>query len=119
MSIIWVDRNPLWCIARNLWLSAVHIAGKLNIEADEKSRKFSDKHEWMLNNQCFNEIITCFPEVNIDMFASRLNNKLDVYCSWQPDPGCSYVDAFSVDWSYHEFMLFPHNLALFQNACQR
>ncbi|XP_031555133.1 uncharacterized protein LOC116292034 [Actinia tenebrosa] len=66
-----------WCIARNLWVSAVHIAGKLNIEADEKSRKFNDKHEWRINEQCFNEIIELFPTVNIDMFASRLNNMLD------------------------------------------
>ena len=96
-----------WCIARNLWISAVHIAGKLNIEADEKSRKFSDKHEWMINDRLFNEIITSFPALNIDMFASRLNNKLDVYCSWQPDPGSTYVDAFSVNWSSHEFYAFP------------
>ena len=40
-----------------------------------------------------------YPELNIDPFASRLNNQLDVYCSSKPDPGCTYVDAFSIDWS--------------------
>ena len=96
-----------WCIERNLWVSAVHIAGKLNTFADEKSRHFSDKHEWKLNKNCFNEIISHFPELNIDMFASRLNNQLPVYCSWQADPESIHVDAFSVDWSKYKFYAFP------------
>ena len=28
-----------WCIARNLWISAGHIAGKSNVEADQASRQ--------------------------------------------------------------------------------
>ena len=55
----------------------------------------------------FDIIISCFPELDIDMFASRLNNKLDRYCAWHPDPGCTYVDAFTVDWSNHNFYAFP------------
>ena len=39
-----------WCITRHISLSAVHIAGRLNTGADEKSRVFSDNHEWMLNS---------------------------------------------------------------------
>lgn len=60
-----------WCIERNIWVSAVHIAGKLNVDADLKSRSFSDKHEWMLNKHLFTEIITEFPQLNIDLFASN------------------------------------------------
>lgn len=33
-----------WCIQKNIWLSAVHIPGKLNTSADNRSRNFSDKH---------------------------------------------------------------------------
>ena len=46
-----------WCIARDIWLSAFHIAGKFNTEADEKSRRFPNKHEWILSKQCFK--LTC------------------------------------------------------------
>ena len=46
-------------------------------------------------------------ELNIDLFASRLNNQLDAYCSWKPDPGCTYVDAFSINWSNFNFFAFP------------
>jgi len=34
-----------------------------------------------------------------DLFANRLNNQLEVYCSWLPDPYAKCVDAFSVKWS--------------------
>ena len=61
-----------WCIERDIWVSAVHIAGKLNTSADNKSRKFSDKHEWSLSKAYFLEIFSTFPEPNIDLFASGL-----------------------------------------------
>ena len=65
-----------WCIHRNIWVSAVHTAGKLYVDADFKSRSFSDKHEWMLNRNVFTEILTEFPELNMDLFASRLPHNL-------------------------------------------
>ena len=88
-------------------MSAVHIAGKLNTSADNKSHNFSDKHEWSLSKAYFLEIFSTFPELNIDLFARRLNNQLDTYCSWKPDPGCTYVDAFSINWSNFNFFAFP------------
>ena len=96
-----------WCIERDIWVSAVHIAGKLNTSADNKSLNFSDKHEWSLSRVYFLEIFSTFPELNIDLFASRLNNQLDTYCSWKPDPGCTHVDAFSINWSNFNFFAFP------------
>ena len=98
-----------WCITRNVWLSAVHIAGILNTGADEKSREFSDRHEWKLNELEFGKIVSRHPNRNIDMFASRLNNKLSTrtYCAWKADPGSTYTDAFSVDWNNHNFYAFP------------
>ena len=43
----------------------------------------------------------------VDLFASRLNAKLDTYFSWKPDPGATAVDAFTEDWSEHNFYAFP------------
>lgn len=96
-----------WCINKNIWVSAVHIAGKLDTSADNKFRNFSDKHEWSLSKEYFPEILSVYLELNIDLFASRLNNQLDVYYSWKPDPECTYVDAFSIDWSNFNFFAFP------------
>jgi len=96
-----------WCIQHHIWVSAVHIAGKLNIGADNRSRHFSDKNEWMLNRNVFRDILSIYPELNIDLFATRLNNQLKMYCSWKPDPGCAYVDALSINWTNFKFYAFP------------
>ena len=42
-----------WSISREIWVSAVHIPGISNIDADEQSRNFNDKHEWALNTGAF------------------------------------------------------------------
>jgi len=33
----------------------------------------------------------------IDLFASTLNAKLEVYCAWKPDPEAKFIDAFMLD----------------------
>jgi len=96
-----------WAITRELWVSAVHIPGISNVDADEQSRHFHDKHEWCLNTVIFRDITAEYSDLNIDLFATRLNNKFDTYCSWKPDPGCSFVDAFSVCWNTYNFYAFP------------
>ena len=39
----------LWCKERKIWVSATHIPGKDNKEADELSRKINENIEWKLN----------------------------------------------------------------------
>ena len=60
-----------------------------------------------LNKSQFQGIAKAFPELNIDLFASRLDIQLPVYCSWKPDPGCAYVDAFTINWNSLNFFAFP------------
>ncbi|CAG2256276.1 unnamed protein product [Mytilus edulis] len=44
--------RSLWllCIENGIWLSCTHIPGKLNTEADKKSRIFNDQTEWKLRD---------------------------------------------------------------------
>ena len=46
----------------------------------------------------FQELCQLYGTPEKDLFASRLNAKLSVYCSFQADPSSTYVDAFSIDW---------------------
>ena len=96
-----------WCILRNIWISAVHIAGKTNVEADKRSRTMHDQHEWMLDKQQFQLIQNKYPMLEIDLFASRLNAQLPTYVAWQPDPGCVAVNAFTLPWDFKMFYAFP------------
>ena len=47
--------KDIWtfCIDRNIWLTAAHLPGHLNVLADERSRIFDDKTEWKLNASVF------------------------------------------------------------------
>jgi hypothetical protein len=45
-----------WCIERNIHLSAAHVAGKENVEADELSRKHNDDLEWSIKESVFAKI---------------------------------------------------------------
>lgn len=97
-----------WGIAHNVWLSAAHVPGVLNVKADEESRKQEIFTEWMLDPEVF--WATCheldfFP--SIDLFASRINTQLDNFVSYRPDPLCSAVDAFSIPWGELLFYAFP------------
>ena len=37
-----------WCVNNNTWLTATHIAGVENTEADKESRLFNARTEWTL-----------------------------------------------------------------------
>ena len=101
-----------WCKSRDIWLRGSHIQGVKNHWADERSRVFQENTEWSLNWDKFNAICEQFGTPEIDLFASRLNKKLDTYCSWEPDPDSIHVDAFTLDWGKFEncYAFPPFNL---------
>ena len=72
----------------NIWVSAVHVPGTENIEADRQSRIFYEHTEWSLEDTTFNQICKKFFTPSIDLFASRVNHKVDSYVSLHPDPRC-------------------------------
>ena len=96
----------LWCIDKGIHLSAAHLPGKMNQEADKLSRVFNDDLEWSLNCETFKEIMAWYPEISVDLFASRLNNKLKNYVSLRPDPHALAVDAFSIMWTGKLYYIF-------------
>ena len=98
----------LWCISRNIFLSITFLPGILNSEADEKSRIFNDRTEWMLNQKIFDKLTNMAGTPDIDLFASRLNYKLKPFVSWGRDPESFAVNAFLLNWSNWNFIYaFP------------
>ena len=98
-----------WCLEKNIHLSAAHVPGIDNCEADEESRsvKFNDDTEWSLQPDIFTDIRQVFPEITVDLFASRLNNKVTKYASRRPDPNAFAIDAFSLTWYNEFYYIFP------------
>ena len=97
----------LWCMHKNIWLSVAFIKGKENVEADQLSRVFDERTEWMLNREVFQEIVLLWGRPEIDLFASRINAQVAKFISWLPDPEAHGVDAFSMKWGCEMFYAFP------------
>ncbi|XP_078608493.1 uncharacterized protein LOC144880269 [Branchiostoma floridae x Branchiostoma japonicum] len=104
----------LWsfCVERGLLLSAVHVAGLDNVRADFKSRNFNRLTEWSVSPSVYEIILQICPALRnpraVDLFASRLNRKLRLYVSWEPDPEAVGTDAFTLDWNQWEALYaFP------------
>ena len=96
-----------WCVNNNSWLTATHLAGVENTEADKESRLFNDRTEWTLKGEIFARITTHWGTPEIDLFATRLNTQLPKFVSWKPDPVSCFVDAFTISWSSLYFYAFP------------
>lgn len=97
----------IWCKDNLIWLSATHIPGKCNTEADMQSRQFNDRTEWKLNDVVFHRLKETLLNPEIDLFASRLNFQVKPFMSWGHDPEAYAVDAFEHNWSKWLIYAFP------------
>ena len=96
-----------WCIDSNIWLSACHIPGSQNTDADKQSRVFNVSTEWSLCTQVFEDIQKLWGKFDVDLFASSLNFKIPSYVSWRPDPNAMFVNALYMNWHNYSFYSFP------------
>ena len=97
-----------WAQENENWLSATHIPGIQNTEADLESRKNEVHTEWKLRENIFSNICSQLnTSSKIDLFATRLNTQLSTFVSYRPDPKCIAVNAFLLDWSNLDFYAFP------------
>lgn len=99
----------LWSflITRGSWVTARHLPGVLNVEADTASREFNAHTEWMLRKDVFRDITRRFYVPEIDLFASHLNHQVPLYVSRLPDPGASAVDDFQLEWNQWKSFIHP------------
>lgn len=97
----------LWCEERNISIFASYIPSKENVEADYGSRITNIDTEWELSSSVFDRIVNKFGIPEIDLFASRTNRKVNLYCSWFKDPESTFIDAFTLNWKDYYFYAFP------------
>ena len=89
-------------------LQARHVAGRLNVLADQLSRRGQVlKNEWSINPQIFKRVCKMMGRPLIDLFATQFNHKLPLYMSPIPDPRAVAVDALSQDWTGMWAYAFP------------
>ena len=54
--------------------------------------------EWSLHPKIFHKICQIWHRPMVDMFATKMNNKLPLYVSPVPDPNAMVVDALNISW---------------------
>ena len=97
-----------WCARKQVTLKARHIPGWLSVVADKLSRLGQTIHtEWSLLLEVFQSICSMWHRPQIDLFATRFNNKLPQYVSPVLDPLASAVDALSLPWEDLDAYAFP------------
>lgn len=68
----------LWSLDHNIYLSAAHLPGKLNPEADKMSRSFNGVLEWSLSDSVFGKVLKLYPDITMDLFASQLQQNAKI-----------------------------------------
>ena len=100
----------MWCLERNIHITAQHLPGELNVLADIESRKMMDRSDWKLSPAIFQKIDLLFDPLEVDSFTSRLTAQTKLYYSWRPDPLAVGTDAFLQDWTNPPWCLIGRTL---------
>ena len=59
----------LWCVEREIWLSACHIPGSTNVDADTESQQINSSIEWSLNLEVFADLDKMWGTFKMDLLA--------------------------------------------------
>ena len=95
-ALLW--RTLTWCSRQQVTLKARHIPCRLNVVAEK---------QWFLLPEVFQMICSRWHWPQIDLFATRFNNKLPLFVSPVPDLLASAVDALSLPWEGLDAYAFP------------
>ena len=110
--------NPtLAALAQLIWrraeefrwtLEISHIKGSFNVIADQLSRNQTISTEWSLPKKDFKRILKLNPLLQVDLFATNLNNKLETFISPCPDRKAVACDALAYPWDkWNHLYLYP------------
>ena len=123
-ALLW--RILTWCTRNQVTLKARHIPGRLSVVADKLSRlDQTTQTEWSLLQEVFQAMCNRWHRPQIDLFATRFNNKLPLFVSPVPNPLATAVDALSLSWYDQEAYPFPLSailgkaVMLQDSACKR
>ena len=89
----------LWCLERNINITAQHLPGVLNCIADQESQRMVEQRDWKLNPMIFQKIVRIFGPIQEELLAFRLSALYQVYYSVQPHPHALAMNVFLQNWS--------------------
>ena len=97
-----------WTEDIDVHLETRYLPGQNNVLADLLSRRDQAiATEWTLHRQVAKALLSSWGSPSIDLFTSRLNAQLPVYCSLVPDDQAALEDAFRHPWDNLDVYAFP------------
>ncbi|KAI9554908.1 reverse transcriptase [Daphnia sinensis] len=105
-----------WCELRGVAVEAVHLAGELNLVADEESRAQADASDWKMDPLVFAQINRIWPS-QVDLFSSPWNAQLPLFVTWRPQPGAMATNTFALNWGGLSGYVFPPFCLIFAHRC--
>ncbi|KAE8602875.1 hypothetical protein XENTR_v10014161 [Xenopus tropicalis] len=96
-----------WAQSNLLEITAVHIPGDKNYQADALSRTLFQRGEWELKTSIFQWITSLWGLPHIDLMASEKNYKIKHFFSRVPSARAVGIDAFSQNWRNLWAYIFP------------
>ena len=107
-ALLW--RILSWCTRQQVTLRARHIPGQLNVIADKLTRLGQTiQTEWSLHPEVFQAVCSRWHQPQVDLFATRFNNKLPQFVSPVPDPQAWAVDALILGKVVEKLQDYPCN----------
>lgn len=92
----------------NICLTAVHLEGLRNVSADLLSRTSPVMTEWSLPLPAFKRLLEWHGPLDIDLFATPENRRLETFGCPYNHPKATVFDAMSADWNqWDQIYLFP------------
>ena len=88
----------LFCQVNSIVPVPKHLSGCLNVLADSGSRDVPSQTEWSLDEDTFRCLEAEYGPFQVDLFATRFNNKVPTFVSPFPDSQAVEVNAFSIRW---------------------
>lgn len=100
---------PLWRLAlrSGMLLSAEHLPGVLNAEADALSRRAPCADDWTLRRTSFLHLVRRFGLPSIDAFAEPANTQLPRFAARFPLPGALPLHGLLLDYRREFAYAFP------------
>ena len=94
--------------ALDIFLSAKHVSGEVNVLADLLSRSHTVvQTEWTITHRELSPIWERFGKPMVDLFATRFNHRLPLFVSPVQDERAYAVDALSLSWKGLNAYAFP------------
>ena len=103
-----ISRLLRWTESLDVHLDARYSPGQSNVLADLLSHRDQVVGtEWSLHSQVARALLCVWGSPSLDLFSTRLNMKLPLYCSFVPDPQAVFEDAFRHPWGNLDLYAFP------------